>query len=674
MRSLPPVLRRATAGPLLAGLLVAGPLVAGLLVAGLLVAGLAGLGSVALVGPAWAGTQPVPVGAGEAGIAYVEDSPEGLRILLDVPAGVDLDLVDPQVSIAGQQASASAETVDDAIPVRRTTVLVIDTSNSMRGARFTAARTAAQAFVRSVPDDVYVGVVGFDDDVAVLLDPTQDRAEARDVIESLSLSAGTSLYDAVVTGAEIVGAEGQRNLLVLSDGADTSDTPLAVALAAIDQDLIVDTVALDQGGVGVPGLAELAEAGDGQVVPADPAALRAAFAAQAQSLAEQVLVTATVPAAVREAGTTEAELVVTLGRADGTGDVVAESYSPLTAQDAPVAAPAPARAAPMLLPTWAAYAGPAVLGVGLILLLVLLVPAPARALTVEERVTRYTTLGNQGGADDRPRVDADQALSQAKDAAAGLLRRSGGLEARISTRLEAAGSELRSAEWLLVHGGIFVVTGLLGLLLGQGDLIVGILFLLVGAGGPWLWLGLRTKRRRKAFSRALPDTLQLMSGSLSAGLSLAQSVDTIVREGVDPIAGEFKRVLIEARLGVSLEDALDGVSERFESRDFEWVVMAIRIQRQVGGNLAELLDSVAETMRERDYMRRQVAALAAEGKLSAYVLGGLPPLFLVYLLLTNRDYVSVLFTEPIGWAMLAGAAVLLAVGGFWMSRLIKVEI
>lgn len=658
MRGSPPALRRAGAAVLPALLL-----------------GLTGLvGTATLAGPTSAAAQSAPADDGRASIAYVEDSPVGLRILLDVPAGADLDLDDPQVSIAGQQAQASAETVDDATPVRRTTVLVIDTSNSMRGARFAAARTAALAFVQSVPDDVYVGVVGFDADVAVLLEPTRDRAEARDVVEGLTLSAGTSLYDAVVTGAEAVGERGQRSLLVLSDGADTTDTPLAVALSAVDEDLIVNTVVLDQDGASVPGLAELAEAGDGQVVPADPAALQAAFAAEAQTLAEQVLVTATVPGAVREAGTTEAELVVTLARADGTGEVMAESYSPLAAQDAPPTAPAPARAGPMMLPTWAAYAGPAVLGVGLVLLLVLLVPAPARALTVEERVTRYTTLGTRSGGDDGPRVDADQALSQATDAAAGLLSRSSGLEARISTRLEAAGSELRSAEWLLVHGGVFTVAGLLGLLLSRGDPVVGILFLLVGACGPWLWLGLRAKRRRKAFSRALPDTLQLMSGSLSAGLSLAQSVDTIVREGVDPIAGEFKRVLIEARLGVSLEDALDGVSTRFESRDFEWVVMAIRIQRQVGGNLAELLDSVAETMRERDYMRRQVAALAAEGKLSAYVLGGLPPLFLVYLLLTNRDYVSVLFTEPMGWAMLAAAALLLAVGGFWMSRLIKVEI
>ena len=217
-----------------------------------------------------------------------------------------------------------------------------------------------------------------------------------------------------------------------------------------------------------------------------------------------------------------------------------------------------------------------------------------------------------------------------------MLRRNKSLEARITQRLEAAGSELKSAEWLLLHAAIFLVAGLVGLMLGGGSVLTGLLFLALGVVGPWLYLGIRRGRRRKAFGSSLPDTLQLMSGSLAAGLSLPQSVDTVVREGAEPIASEFKRVLVESRLGVPLEDALEGVAQRFDSKDFAWVVMAIRIQRQVGGNLAELFETVAATMREREYVRRQVAALAAEGKLSAWVLGGLPPLFLGYLVLTKR--------------------------------------
>ena len=88
----------------------------------------------------------------------------------------------------------------------------------------------------------------------------------------------------------------------------------------------------------------------------------------------------------------------------------------------------------------------------------------------------------------------------------------------------------------------------------------------------------------------------------------------------------------------------------------------------------DLIDTVAGTIREREYMRRQVAALAAEGKLSAFVLGGLPPGFLLYLLLINRPYVMPMFTQPMGWVLLSGAGLLLSVGVFWMSRLVKVEV
>jgi tight adherence protein B len=280
----------------------------------------------------------------------------------------------------------------------------------------------------------------------------------------------------------------------------------------------------------------------------------------------------------------------------------------------------------------------------------------------------------RGGRRAAEKVERDPAMSQARDAAATVLQHNKGLEAKIAARLEAAGSHVKAAEWLLLQMAILVVCGVVGLAIGKGNLIIGLLFLLAGLFVPWAWLGHRKRKRYKAFNEALPDTLQLMAGSLQAGLSLAQSVDTIVREGTEPIAGEFKRVLVETRLGVSLEDALDGISQRFQSKDFEWVVMAIKIQRQVGGNLAELLTTVAETIRERQYMRRQVAALAAEGKLSAYVLSGLPIFFMIYLLLTKRDYVWPMFTQPLGWLMLGGLGLLLFLGAFSMSKLIKVEV
>jgi tight adherence protein B len=321
------------------------------------------------------------------------------------------------------------------------------------------------------------------------------------------------------------------------------------------------------------------------------------------------------------------------------------------------------------------WGGLAALCVGVTVLLVAFVPARRGATTAEDRITAYATQTRAGGgAATSHRTDAAPAIDQAKDAAAKMLHRNRDLEQKIHARLEGAGSALKPAEWLLIHGTIVLLSGIVGLLLGGGSLLLMFLGLFAGWLIPRAWLNRRRRKRLKAFNHGLADTLQLMAGSLSAGLSLAQSVDTVVREGNDPIAGEFKRVLVETRLGVTLETALEGVAERMGSKDFEWVVMAIRIQREVGGNLAELLTTVAATLRERDYLRRQVQTLSAEGKLSAYILGGLPPGMLVYMMVVRRDYVMPMFADPLGWAMLGMAGVLLGMSAFLMSKIVKVEV
>jgi tight adherence protein B len=148
----------------------------------------------------------------------------------------------------------------------------------------------------------------------------------------------------------------------------------------------------------------------------------------------------------------------------------------------------------------------------------------------------------------------------------------------------------------------------------------------------------------------------------------------VVSEGTEPIAGEFKRALIETRLGVPIEEALEGIAERVRSQDFAWVVMAIRIQREVGGNLAEILTTVAATLRERERLRRQVQVLSAEGRLSAWILGGLPVAFSLYLLTARPDYLKVLVTDRIGIVMLAGGVVLMIVGSFWLRKVVRVEV
>jgi tight adherence protein B len=197
---------------------------------------------------------------------------------------------------------------------------------------------------------------------------------------------------------------------------------------------------------------------------------------------------------------------------------------------------------------------------------------------------------------------------------------------------------------------------------------------LVGWLGGRLYLSLRAGRRCAAFGEQLPEVLQLLASSLRSGFSLAQALEGVAREGTQPAAGEFSRALGEARLGAPLEETLEATATRMRSRDLSWVVLAVRIQRRTGGNLAEVLLNTVHTMRERERLRRQVRALSAEGRISAYILIALPLVVGAWLFLVRRDYLRPLYTQPAGQLMLGAAALLVVLGGFWMSRLVKVEV
>lgn len=635
------------------------------------------------------GADAGPADEPAARISFVEPGAEEVRVLLSVPAEAQVDPASVQVSLDGEELATTAAPTGDTSSIRRTTVLAIDTSRSMRGARFREAKEAAAAFLRTAPDDVEVGIVSFAADVTVAHPPSLDREAALAVLDDLTLSLQTRLHDGILESVSAAGEEGQRSVLVLSDGRDTSDTPLEEVLAGVEEsEVTVDVVALEQGPAALAALTQLTEPGDGQVLDAaTPEALTAFFAAASEALAAQLEITAALP----DDAAAEGSLEVTALGADGSlaATAFARVRTAATGETGDADAAPALRAAPggSAVPLPVAIGGLVAVAVALAFLLfqgLARSGSGKRPASVEDQISAYgaegtaTARGSAHGAFDGGGagggLTADSVITQAKDATTQALAGHKTLEARIAARLEGASSSLKPAEWVLLQATIAVIAAALGLLLGSGNPVLMVVFGLFGVVGPWVYLGMKGAKRRKAFDAGLADTLQLMAGSLQAGLSLMQSVDTIVREGSEPISGEFRRVLAETRLGVNLEDALDEVSTRMQSVDFAWVVMAIRIQREVGGNLAELLLTVAATLREREYLRRHVSALSAEGRLSGWVLGGLPPIFLVYLLLVRRDYVMPIFTDPRGWVMLAGAALLLAVGSFWMAKVAKVDI
>lgn len=237
--------------------------------------------------------------------------------------------------------------------------------------------------------------------------------------------------------------------------------------------------------------------------------------------------------------------------------------------------------------------------------------------------------------------------------------------------LETAGIRISQAEvYLLV-----VLGGITGLLLGWVLLapVVGVLLFLLSPAVAHLLVSFRTGRRRRRFDTQLGDTLQLLTGGLRAGHSILRAIDAAATEADSPTSEEMRRIVAETSLGKDLLAALIDTSRRMENEDFAWIAQAIQINREVGGDLAEVLDQVGHTIRERTEIKGHIRALAAEGKFSAYILAALPFGIALILTVVSPGYVDPLFTEPLGWVMLGAAAVMMAIGGLWLRKIIDLK-
>jgi tight adherence protein B len=243
--------------------------------------------------------------------------------------------------------------------------------------------------------------------------------------------------------------------------------------------------------------------------------------------------------------------------------------------------------------------------------------------------------------------------------------RRGGLE----RSLERAGLNIRAGEFLVLTISAAFVAFALGALFG--NLVVAVI--LAASVGMCTRFGITVlaERRLAKFDAQLETSLSLMAGSLRAGFGIMQALDAVARESEAPTSEEFRRLVMESRLGRDLGDSLEALAERVKSEDFDFVVQAIDIHRQVGGDLAEVLDKVASTIRDRNRVRRQVRTLSAEGKLEAGILLALPFVMFIVISIINPGYMHELTGNGIGKVILVAGACLMAVGGMWMRRIIR---
>lgn len=549
-------------------------------------------------------------------------------------------------------------------PVPRV-AMVIDTSGSMENS-IERARRAADRFVASLPAGSRVAVVTFDDEIDVLVESTADLATVRDKIADIDTGGETALYAGVREAARLLSADSgtSDNVVLLSDGGNTvGGTSQRQAVEELRRSgAQVWAVELPSDQQDHQALVDLA-GDERRVLTADADQLDAIYTTLATDLSRQYALRYESNAD----GRTDIEVVLDVGTLrtqtsqtttiDATAAESAQTVAEPRVSSEPVVLTVP------LLGTVVAYrlAVVALAIASLTIWLAILLP---RTVRPRERLIVAQSHG------DRPDRRLAAFARWTTDVTDRRLRR-GNLGAVLDRRLEGAGLDVRPGEFVVIIGSMMLVMFAIGVVLGSE--LIGLLFAAMVPLAAQVWIGIRRDRRHAAFAEQLTDVLQLISSSLRAGHGLTKGIDAVSRDAEEPAASEFRRIIVEHRLGRDLTEAMANCATRMDNADFSWVVQAIAIHHDVGGDLAKVLDNIVNTIRDRADVQRQVRTLSAEGRLSARVLIALPILVLVALQVMNPEYMRPMLTSPLGLMLLAIAGLLMLVGVLVIRRMARIQ-
>ena len=290
---------------------------------------------------------------------------------------------------------------------------------------------------------------------------------------------------------------------------------------------------------------------------------------------------------------------------------------------------------------------------------------------VEDRLDLLTSTTTPASRDSL--LNQKSVLLQPLDAMPGLLERLVSRFGNVELLLEQADTSLTVprlgvACLVMAAGG-----GAIGVSMRIPTIFVPLLALSM-AGLPILWLLWRRSRRLKAFAVQLPEALEMLARALRSGQSLSAGFNMAAAELGPPLGKEFQRVFEEQNLGVPLEESLDSMTDRVPNLDLRFFATAVILQRQTGGDLAEILDKIGHLIRERFQIWGQIQALTGEGRLSGVVLLALPVVLFLAVYRLNPDYLMVLFTDPMGKQMLAGAIVMQVLGALVIRKIINIKV
>jgi tight adherence protein B len=537
-------------------------------------------------------------------------------------------------------------------------LLLIDASTSMRGDPIHGAMAAARAFAAQRPAAQPLGIVTFNATPNVLAKPTTDADTLNQALESRpTLVRGTHIYDALATALrEIDPAKyDAAAVVILSDGHDygSTATPAKIASAASAAHARLFTVGLESSLFDPSSLRSIANLGDGEYLgAASPRALAAIY----RSLGDQLANAYTIRYLSTSPTGANVKVVVTAGNERATSGYTAPNVR--TPGELPASLKDSGDAKESFL---SSKAGAAIVAIAVLLLVIGGIGLPfqhhARRAALRQRISDY---GNTPvGAD-------DEALPSGR-------RHRGPRMERLAEALELARMDVGPGQFVaLTIGGTILLAFLMTIIFATAFLGV-----LSAIAGPLIARALVRRniaKQRRLFADQLADSIQGVTSSMRTGHSFVGALSQLVDDAPEPTASEFRRVMADERLGVPLDVALGRMVARMDNRDLQQVGLVTVIQRETGGNGAEALDRVVGNIRARDDIRRLVRTLAAQGRLSQGVLTALPIATALVLKGVGGSAMDPLFNTSYGHALLGVAAALIAIGGAWIGRIIKVKV
>jgi tight adherence protein B len=585
--------------------------------------------------------------------------------VLTLPSGMSLDESSVDVLENGELVDQlSVVPADEAAQGEFGVVLVIDASNSMRGTPIVGAVEAARAFAKQRSPNQLVAILAFNSTQSVLLPFTADQAEIEAALANPPVLAnGTYVYDAVAAALDLLQeAEiAAGSVVVLSDGSDTGSAASSAEVAAQARaaGVRVFAVGFRSKGFDFPALEKLAQDAGGTYSEAASAAeLERVFDELGARLASEYLVR------YRSAAKPDHDVHVAV-RVSGIDGVATSTYAS-PALDATSYPPYHRSLAERF---WRSPAGMLSVAAACALLtgLVLLALLRPRRRTLRHRMAEFVSLPTPRRNEDGSARATELVLAQAERP----LERTRWWS-RFKDELELAEITIAPIQIVAWTGIATALTAwLLYVLLGMP------LVVLVALGVPFFVRSVikrRVERQRGQFADQLPDNLQVFASALRAGHSLVGALSVMVEDCPEPSRREFRRVIADEQLGVSLEDALGVVAHRMANRDLDQVALVAALQLETGGNTAEVLDRVTETIRERFELRRLVRTLTTQGRMSRWVVSFLPVGLLVLITAINPTYMAPLYTHPLGRLLLLVAGLMVVAGSLVIRRIIDIKV